>query len=91
MVDVTIQRYEIGYHHVGGAGGSGFIRGDGVEGGEFVHHASPPTDPVTTNAAVATNVEGYVRGVGAGGAIDASGGSGLVGPRLAPPPRTRAC
>ena len=48
-------------------------------------HNSPPTDSAPADAAVATNEVGYVNGAGAGGAINAAGGSGLVGPRLARP------
>ena len=84
--DGPISRYDTSYHHTGGAGGSGFIGGNGVTGGEFMHHASPPTASVPTDGAVATNKPGYLVGVGAGGAINSAGGPGLVGPRLAAPP-----
>lgn len=51
--------YNIGYHHVGGAGGSGFIHPD-VVGGEFVSHDTYAADPV------ATDQEGYALGRGRG-------------------------
>ena len=63
--------YDTAYHHVGGAGGSGYIRSD-VIGGSFVSHATHSAD------AVATDQPGYVAGIGAGGAPQLQGSHGMA-------------